>query len=82
MTFEEVNKNANKPNGELINLVHEFLLSGIELAEIVDYIEFYKNADSLYQAVKTVCNGQFKGKVKVSRCSGRVFIEKVGGSKK
>lgn len=82
MKFEEVAKNSNKPNGELINLIEDFLLSGIEIAEIKDYSDKYINAESLYISIKSVCSGKFKGKAKVSRCAERVFIERIGGSKK
>lgn len=77
MKFEKVNINANKKNGELLNLFNAFLESDAEVVVIKDWESDYKNVESLYNACSGLTRVQYKDKVKVSKNSGKVFLERV-----
>lgn len=77
MKFEEVKDNANKRNGVLLNLFHEFMESGVELAELKEWEKDYQSISSLYTAAKTVAKGYYNGKVRVSKNMNHVYIERI-----
>ncbi len=78
MEFVEVKENENKKNGEVRNLLIAFMASDVELAEVKNWEDTYKSVDSLYQACVGVVRGSYKGKIKVTRNNGRLFIERIG----
>lgn len=78
MKFEEVKDNANKRNGALLNLFHEFMQSDVELAELKEWEKDYQSIGSLYTAAKTVAKGYYNGKVRVSKNLNHVYIERIG----
>lgn len=78
MKFEEVNANANKPNGELISVFEEFLTTDVKLAEIKDWENTYKNIGSLYAGACNLAKGVYKNKIKVSKNGSHVYIERIG----
>ena len=77
MIFEEVKANAEKKNGELINLFEAFLAANIEVAEIKDWEDTYKTFGSLYNSCITLTKTMYNGKVKVSKCANHIFIKRV-----
>lgn len=77
MKFEEVKDNANKRNGALLNLFHDFMASEVELAELKEWEKDYQSIDSLYTASKSVAKGYYKGKVRVSKNQNHVYLERM-----
>ena len=58
-------------------MLSEFLESGIEVAEVRDYDEYYKNSESAYQSIKNIIDRYFTGEIRVARQSDHVFIARL-----
>lgn len=77
MIFEEVKESASKKNGEAIEVMESFYASGIKVAEIKDWDGAYKNVDSTYNALKNLSRSVYKNKVKVTKNSGHIYLERI-----
>ena len=81
MRFEETNVRLNgmglKRGGEIVNLLGDFLKSGIEVAEIKDWQYSHKSLGSTYQALNYAVKGYYKGKIRVAMRSGHIYIARL-----
>lgn len=77
MIFEEVKESASKKNGEAIEVMESFYASGIKVAEVKDWDGVYKNVDSTYNAFKNLARSVYKDKVKVTKNTGHIYLERI-----
>ena len=78
MRFEEtkyrLNGKGQRGNLEIINLLSDFLESGIEVAEIKDWEDTYSSMNAVYQSLCRASKLYFNKQVRVSRSGEHIFI--------
>ena len=81
MRFEETNVVLNgmglKRGGEAIELLTEFLKSGIEVAEVKDWEYSHKSLNSTYQSLKNAVDGYFKGEIRIAIRGEHLYIARL-----
>ena len=81
MRFEETNVRLNgmgvRGGGETINLLSDFLQSGIEVAEIKDWEFTHKTFTAAYQALQKAVKGYFKDEIRVARRGEHIYIARL-----
>ena len=63
---------------EIMEMLTEFLQSGIEVAEVKDWEGTYRNAETLYGSLMGIVKRFFNGEIRASRSGQQVFIARAG----
>lgn len=81
MRFEEANVKLNgmglRRNGEVVNMLSEFLKSGIEVAEVKDWEYSHKSLNSTYQSLKHAIECYFKGEIRLAIRGEHLYIARL-----
>lgn len=82
MRFEKTDVKLNgmgmKRGGEAIELLTEFLKSGIEVAEVKDWEYSHKSLNSTYQSLKRAVDGYFKNEIRLAIRGEHLYIARLG----
>lgn len=62
---------------ECMEMLSEFVKSGIEVAEVKDWDTSYSSVGSAYVALRTIAERCFKGEIRISKGGGKLFIARI-----
>lgn len=81
MRFEKTDVKLNgmgmKRGGEAIELLTEFLKSGIEVAEVKDWEYSHKSLNGTYQSLKHAVDGYFKNEIRLAIRGEHLYIARL-----
>ena len=78
MKFVEVENSKARRNGDVLELCSEFLKSGIEVAEVTEIGNRFKDVGCAYTGIRNVVRGYFKGKMRVAKNGEHIYLERLG----
>ena len=81
MRFEEtsyrLNGKGQRGSWEVINLLSDFLKSGIEVAEIKDWEDTHASQNAVCQSLNRAVKLYYNGEIRVSKSGEHIFIARI-----